>query len=177
MRHPTAGEDLRKFMQAMGTRVKQPVRIYLTGGATCVLRGWRETTVDIDLKPVPDLGEVYSAIAALKEELSLNIETASPDDFLPPLPGWEDRSEFIATAGKVSFYHYDEYAQVMSKVARGFEKDLADARNMMIGKDPEKLLELFEAIRSDLVRYPAVDEKAIRNKIDSFLQSLLGDGP
>ena len=172
MRQETTVEGIRSFMRELGLRIRKPVKVYLTGGATCVMHGWRESTVDIDLKPVPDLGEVYTAIAQLKEELSLNIEMAAPDHFMPALPGWEERSEPIDTIGQVRFYHYDAYAQVLSKVARGFEQDLVDARKMMEEKDPARLLELFAAIRPDLVRYPAIDEKALTEKVARFLESL-----
>jgi hypothetical protein len=161
-------------MQAIGARIRQPLKVYFTGGTTCVLKGWRDATVDIDLKPVPDLGKVYDVIAQLKEELSLNIETAAPDHFLPPLPGWEERSEYIDSVGEVSFYHYDICSQILSKVARGFEKDLEDARKMLATVDPVKLRELFAAIRPGLVRYPAVDERALSEKVDRFLGAAEG---
>ena len=170
MRQASSLDGIHRFMKEMGSRIKQPVKIYLTGGATCVLKGWRDTTVDIDLKPVPDLGKVYDAIAEMKEQLSLNIETAAPDHFMPALPDWEERSEFIATVGQVSFYHYDEYAQVLSKIARSFDQDMVDARKMMENKDPGKLLELFEAIRPQLVRYPSIDEKTLSDKVARFLE-------
>jgi hypothetical protein len=162
-------------MQAIGSRIRQPLKVYFTGGTTCVLKGWRDATVDIDLKPVPDLGKVYDVIAQLKEELSINIETAAPDHFLPALPGWEDRSEYIDTISQVQFYHYDIYAQILSKVARGFDQDLDDARKMMASNDPKKLKELFEAIRPNLVRYPAVDEIALSAKVERFLKALPGE--
>ncbi len=170
MRHPTSLENIRQVMQAMGSRIKQPLKVYFTGGTTCVMKGWRDTTVDIDLKPVPDLGKVYDVIAELKEELSINIETAAPDHFLPPLPGWEDRSEYIDTVGQVQFFHYDIYSQVLSKVSRGFDKDLDDARKMAASIAPQKLRELFEAIRPGLVRYPAIDEKALSEELGAFLR-------
>jgi hypothetical protein len=31
------------------------VRVYLTGGSTAVIEGWRETTIDVDLRFEPDL--------------------------------------------------------------------------------------------------------------------------
>jgi hypothetical protein len=171
MRNQTNSDGIRRFMRELGSRVKKPLRIYLTGGATCVLHGWRNTTVDIDFKPVPDLGEVYEIIAQLKNELRLNIEIASPDNFLPALPGWEDRSEIIETVGTVGFYHYDPYSQILSKIARGFEQDLVDAKNMLATHSPDKLRELFETIRPQLIRYPAVEEKILSNKLSKFLEA------
>jgi hypothetical protein len=47
-------------------------------------------------------------IAKLKQELNINIELASPQDFLPSLPGWRDRSVFIGKRVQISFFHYDE---------------------------------------------------------------------
>jgi hypothetical protein len=55
-----------------------------------------------------------------------NIELAAPDDFIPPLPGWEEWSIFIARRGKIDFYHYDLYAQALAKIERGHARDLAD---------------------------------------------------
>src|SRR6201999_1643214 len=39
-----------------GCEVGGPV--YLTGGATAVLYGWRESTIDVDIKVVPDNDEL-----------------------------------------------------------------------------------------------------------------------
>jgi hypothetical protein len=70
-------------------------RIYFVGGVTAVLLGWRKSTIDIDLKLVPEANEILRALPDLKERLQVNVELASPDDFIPPLPGWEDRSRLL----------------------------------------------------------------------------------
>ncbi|HJT66841.1 MAG TPA: hypothetical protein VJ749_10315 [Pyrinomonadaceae bacterium] len=85
--------------------------MYMVGGATAVLLGWREATIDVDLKIVPDSDELLRKLPQLKEDLQLNIELASPDDFVPALPGWEERSTYIAREGAVEFFHYDFYGQ------------------------------------------------------------------
>ncbi len=82
MRVESTSQSIHHFMREFGLRANKPIRVYLTGGATCVLNGWRNSTIDIDIKPIPDFGEVYQIIADLKEELSLNIELASPDHWL-----------------------------------------------------------------------------------------------
>lgn len=48
-----------RFLEALGRVARSPARVYLTGGATAVLDGWRDTTVDVDLKLVPDEPELY----------------------------------------------------------------------------------------------------------------------
>src|SRR5262245_23875423 len=110
---------LEEFMKRLGRAAKTPGVIYLTGGSTALLLGIREQTVDIDIKLDPEPQGVFEAIARLKESLGLNVELASPDDFLPPLPRWRERSIPILTAGKVSFRHYDLYAQALAKIERG----------------------------------------------------------
>src|SRR5512134_703510 len=94
MRAETDIKKLRTFMSALGERVKGPGLIYLTGGATALLHHWRATTIDIDIKPDPEPAGLFEAIAELKNSLDINVELASPDDFIPAVPGWRDRSVF-----------------------------------------------------------------------------------
>src|SRR5947207_15572439 len=124
MREKVTAERLEKFMQAVGRVGKMNCRIYLVGGATAVLLGWRETTIDIDLKLVPEVNEILKALPELKEALQINVELASPDDFIPALPGWEERSEFITRVGAIDFFHYDFYAQALAKIERGHNTDV-----------------------------------------------------
>ena len=109
MRRPVDRARLRRFMEAFGLAAMGRTRVYFTGGATAVLFGWREATVDIDLSMQPEDDQLYRAIPGLKESLELNVEMSAPSDFVPELPGWRDRSLFIATEGQVVFLHYDFY--------------------------------------------------------------------
>jgi len=76
MREVVTAARVREFTRRLGELVERETRIYLTGGATAVLFGWRESTLDVDLKIVPESDEVFRAIPRLKEELRLNIELA-----------------------------------------------------------------------------------------------------
>jgi hypothetical protein len=42
-----------------------------------------------------------------------------------------DLHRLIARIGTVDDYHYDPYAQLLSKIVRGFRKDLEDARDFV----------------------------------------------
>lgn len=145
-------------MKSLGRVSKTESRVYFTGGVTAVLFGWRETTVDVDLRFEPELDEIFRALPEIKESLEINVELAAPPDFIPPLPGWETRSKYIGSEGKVSFYHYDLYSQALSKIERGHVQDKADVRSMLreglIEKD--RLAELFREIEPQLYRYPAI---------------------
>ena len=163
MREAVTAPRLRAFMRALAAEAREPGRIYLTGGASAVLQGWREGTVDVDLKIVPENDRLLRAIPDLKEKLHINVELASPADFVPPLRGWEERSPFIAQEGPLAFHHFDFYTQALAKLERGHRKDLDDVAAMVRDGlvDPRRLVELFEEVEDSLYRYPAIDPKAL----------------
>lgn len=171
MRGLTSADNLARFMRALGVASREPTRAYFTGGATAVLLGWRDTTIDVDIELVPDRDELLRAISTLKDELHINVELASPAHFIPALPGWESRSRFISQEGRVAFYHYDFYAQALAKIERGHAQDRTDVAAMLRGGliQPPRLRELFEAIAADLYRYPALDGDAFRRALDEAL--------
>ena len=163
---------LRAFIDEVGRRAEGPGRVYLVGGATALLLGIRDATIDVDLKLDPEPKAIFEALARIKERLAIHVELASPDLFLPPLPGWRDRSEFIVQSGPVGFFHYDFYAQALAKLLRGYATDLTDVRAYVSkGKvDPPRLWALFEAIRADLVRHPAIDPLGYERVVEAFVR-------
>jgi hypothetical protein len=66
VRELTDADRLRAFMEALGRDVRAETRVYFTGGACAVLLGWRATTIDADIKVVPDRDEVFRSLPALK---------------------------------------------------------------------------------------------------------------
>lgn len=48
---------------------------------------WRDSTIDIDVKMVPEQDSLFRALPALKEKLEMNIELAAPDQFIPAMDG------------------------------------------------------------------------------------------
>jgi len=159
-------------MTGLGRQTKTKGRVYLTGGATAVLLDWRDTTIDIDIKAVPETDEFFQAIAFLKNELDVNIELASPGEFIPSPLGWEDRSLFIGNKGSLQFFHYDPYAQVLSKIERGHAQDQKDTHEMLARNlvNQETLWKLFESIRPQLIRFPAIDPEAFEARVKEFCQ-------
>jgi hypothetical protein len=175
-RHHAKADDVRRLMRALGAQSRGPGRIYLTGGATAVLKGWREATVDVDLKLDPEPAGVFEAIARLKDELQLNVELASPDQFIPDPPGSRERAEAIGCEGQVEFYHYDFYAQALAKIERGHTRDDADVQAMIgLGLVERDLLrQLFAAIEPQLLRFPAIDPSVFRAKLLRCLEDTDG---
>lgn len=168
MREAADAERIRRLARELGRAVSPGTRMYLTGGATAVLEGWRPSTVDVDVRFEPDSDAALARIGDLKEELALNVELASPLDFLPPLPGWRERSRFRLREGNLEVFDFDPYSQALSKLERGFDLDLADVRSMVAAGlvKPARLLELFEGIEPALFRFPAVDPPGLRAAVE-----------
>lgn len=174
MRRPVDAERIRQFMRELGSEAEKDVRLYFTGGATAVLFGWRPSTVDVDVKMEPESDRLFRALPRIKEKLELNIELASPDQFIPELPGWQERSAFIVREGRLSFYHYDFYSQALSKIQRGHAQDHVDVRQMLERGlvDRGELRRRFEEIEPQLYRYPAIDPAAFRRALALFLAQI-----
>ncbi len=136
-----------------------------------MLEGWRCSTADVDLRFEPDFNELLRELPALKEDLGVNIELASPPDFIPELPGWRERSPLVFQNGNVAVHHFDFYSQALSKIERGFGQDLDDVEKMIESGlvRPAQLRELYGTIEPELYRYPAIDPPAFRRKVKAAL--------
>ncbi len=167
MRRLADADRVRDFMRGLGRRARAGGRVYFTGGTSALLIGWRTTTIDIDLAFDADADHLLRLVPTLKEELELNVELSAPSDFIPELPGWQDRSRFIGREGSVDFFHYDFYAQALSKLERGHAQDLSDVQAMLDRDliEADTALALFERIAPDLFRYQAITPATFRRKV------------
>jgi len=122
-------ERIRESCQRLAERFRRPARIYLVGGTTLVFERLREQTLDIDvvLEVAPEHhGELIQAVRELKDALSVNIEEASPADFIPLPAGYETRHVFLERFGTIELFHFDPYSTALSKIERGRTQDLED---------------------------------------------------
>jgi hypothetical protein len=147
--------------------------VYLAGGATAVLIGWRESTLDVDIKLIPDSDQLLREIPRLKQELDLNIELASPYEFIPIPDGWEQRSPFIRSVGALRFHHFDPTAQALAKAERGHDLDRRDVEEMITRGlvDPAEAVAQFESIEPELYRFPAIDPPSFRRAVEALFGS------
>jgi hypothetical protein len=172
MRELADSTRIKRFMRELGRAVSVDGRVYLTGGATAVLYGWRETTIDVDIKLVPDRDEILREIPRLKETLNLNVELAAPSDFIPLPAGWEERSPPIRREGTLSFHHFDPVAQALSKAERGHDQDLRDVHEMIAAGlvNPAEALIQFDAIEPELYRFPSIDPASFRTAVEGLFE-------
>lgn len=114
-------------------------------------------------------------LAALRDELGLNIEFASPDQFIPVLAGWPDRSPFVERVADTTYRHFEYLAQALAKTSRQVAHDRADVlalvdRSLVSGADVWAYL---RAVEEQLHRYPQVRAAQLAQKI----RDLLGPEP
>lgn len=162
-------------MAAVGAAAAEEGECYLAGGATAVLLGWRDSTIDVDLAFVPAQDAILRELPRIKEELRVNVELASPRDFVPLPDGWEGRSIFAEREGRLSFRHVDPYSQALAKLERAHRQDLEDVRAMVERGlvEPERLRAYFDEIEPELYRFPAIDPRSFGRRV----QELGGDPP
>lgn len=129
MRQRIDQQRIELFLQRLGRQFNRPGRIYLVGGTTMVYEGLRQQTLDIDLAIEVDNQDHSAFIAVvreLKNSLSLNIEEASPGDFIPLPAGYRERSQYVGRYGQLDVFHFDLYSVALSKIERGTGEDLSD---------------------------------------------------
>jgi len=156
-------------MRAAGETAAREGVCYLTGGATAVLLGWRGTTIDIDIRLEPEQDELMRELPRIKSELGVNVELASPGEFIPLPAVWEGRAISVGKEGLLTFAHFDPYSQALAKLERGHAHDLADvaALQRLALVEAERLLELFAEIEPELYRFPAIDPARFRAAVET----------
>ena len=170
MRAETDAAKLMAFMAELGNRVRGPGRIYFADGATALLHGWRSTTIDVDLKPDPEPPGLFEALAVLKDEIDINKNwPARINSYRLCLVG-ASAVCLSRVTGNSSFFITILYGQTLSKLQRRHDRDIQDARSFLRDGliDVARLLEMFEQIEPELIRYPAVDAASFRSAVLEF---------
>jgi hypothetical protein len=173
-----------EFLERLGRCYRQAGSLYLVGGSSLILLAAKKTTLDIDLKidvPPTHHDEFIRCLRQIGREMAINVEPASPDEFLPLPAGYQERRRFIGRYGSLDVYHFDFYSVALGKLQRGNEKDYADVINMVRAKliELETLEQFFADILPKLESFSLrSDPVAFRRKFELFKQRLAsGDEP
>jgi len=166
-RPPVDRARIETFLDALGRRTDVRGRLYLVGGTTLVYAGVRARTLDIDIAlevDPADHGPFVRAVRDLKDKLQVNVEEASPADFIPLPAGSRDRARYVGRYGRIDVFHFDPYSTALSKVARGREEDYADILALLRADwlDWDRLVELFEEVR------PRMATESLKGDADEF---------
>lgn len=167
MRPPIDRLRVHYFLVKLGIEFHYPARLYLVGGTTLVYEGLRDQSLDIDIHyEVADEHEAEFAqvIRRLKDELQVNVEQASPGDFIPLPSGWKERAKHVGRFGPVDVFHFDLYSTALSKIERGREGDYQDVLALLRSGQIE-MRELREAFENIM---PRVDRESLKRNPERF---------
>lgn len=170
LRSPVGRDDIQQFLQRLGDEFREPGRVYLVGGTTLVFEGFRRQTVHIDIayEVTPDRqSQFIQTLRRLKDVLDVNVEEASPGDFIPLPAGAGDRHEYIGRFGQLDVFHFDPYSSALSKIARGREQDFADVA--MLLKQNWIAWPTLEACFGDIL--PQMGLKSLKDNPEEFEQN------
>ena len=74
----------------------------------------------------------------------------------------------------MTFRHFDPVAQALSKLERGHDRDLDDVRAMLDRGllDRGALRAAFDEIEAELYRFPAIDARAFRRRVEAQVEDV-----
>jgi len=121
---------IESFLQQLGRAFRKPGRLYLVGGAALVHAGVRPGfTQDIDIQVSgANEGELIVAVQRLIQQMQINVEFASPGDFIPLPSQWEMHAQYVGRYGGVDVFYFDFYSIALSKIERGNSRDIDDVK-------------------------------------------------
>ena len=130
MRPNVDKKAIESFLQQLGRTFRKPGRLYLVGGAALVHAGVRPGfTQDIDIQVGGvNEGDLIISIQRLIQQMQINIEFASPGDFIPLPSQWETHAQYVGRYGQIEVFYFDFYSIALSKIERGTTRDIEDVK-------------------------------------------------
>ncbi len=169
--------EITAFLRELGRRFKGSGSLFLVGGSMLVYQGYRPRTVDIDYRVelvTGDDGEFIQALRATQRLINLNVEAASPADFIPLPQGWRERSTFLTQEGGLTIYAFDPLSTALAKIERGQQRDIDDVLALCRTKalSVDEIIAGFEDIAPRIEReaLPRVHEDDFRRKVEVFVR-------
>jgi hypothetical protein len=130
MRPNVDKKAIESFFQQLGRTFRKPGRLYLVGGAALVHAGVRPgftQYIDIQVRGTNE-DDLIISIQRLIQQMQINIEFASPKDFLPLPLQWETHAQYVDRYGQIEVFYFDFYSIALSKIERGTTRDIEDVK-------------------------------------------------
>jgi hypothetical protein len=133
MRPNVTKADIESFLKELGRSYRKAGRLYIAGGAALVHMGLRSgTTMDIAISiEAANEDEMVAAIRRIVDQSQINIEFASPGDFIPLPAQWMSQAHFVGRYGSIDVFYFDFYSLALSKISRGSDRDLIDVQLLL----------------------------------------------
>lgn len=169
---------IESFLTQLGRDFRKPGHLYLMEDAALVhLRIRPGFTQDIDIQVSgANEGELIVAIQRLIQRMQINVEFASPGDFIPLPSQWETHAQYVGRYGSIDVFYFDFYSIALSKIERGNTRDIADVR-LLVQKGIITLDELDAAYQQVLTqlgkgRYPRITPERFAERYAAVRQLL-----
>ena len=178
MRPSVDKRQIEDFLKNLGRAYRKPGRLYLVGGAALVHAGLRVgSTEDIDLDiRATNEDEMTDAIRQLKDTMKINVEFASPADFIPVPSQWEMNASYVGRYGSIDAFYFDFYSIALSKIQRGSTRDINDVKLLLQHKfiNLEGLDAAFQEVLPQVGKRPYIrlDPKQFAARYDAVRQLL-----
>lgn len=125
--------QIENFLKSLGRTFRKTGRLYLVGGAALVHAGLRPGStqdIDVEVRSVAE-DEMLDSIRQLKDAMNINIEFASPGDFIPLPSQWETNAQYVGRYGAIDVFYFDFYSIALSKIQRGNSRDINDVKLLL----------------------------------------------
>lgn len=86
--------------------------------------------IDIEISGENE-GEMIEAIRRLIQQMNVNVEFASPRDFMPLPKHWLTQSQYVGRYGAIDVFYFDFYSIALSKMQRGSTLDINDVKLLL----------------------------------------------
>ena len=178
MRPNVDKKAIESFLQRLGRTFRKPGRLYLVGGAALVHAGVRPGfTQDIDIQVgEANEGDLIISIQRLIQQMQINIEFASPKDFIPLPSQWETHAQYVGRYGQIEVFYFDFYSIALSKIERGTTRDIEDVKLLVQQQriDLDELDATYQEVLAQLGkgRYPKITPERFAERY-AAIRSLL----
>ena len=141
----TSANELFELLESISAFVEEKVQMYALGGTALTILGIKPSTLDIDINI--DSGKQYNYLCKIFERIGftrigtirwLTQEGLVFDVFYGSnilgtelLPDCLEKSRFIKSFGLIELYTLSPYDIIISKLARGDERDFNDIKNIL----------------------------------------------
>ena len=147
--------DVMMFLEQLGENYPHRTDFYLLGGSALSLLGSPRLTADIDYTSDESDPLLAQWVEQLADRHELDIEAVPIDEFIPLPLGAESRHRKIGQFNRVSAYIFDPYSIALSKVDRGFDKDIEDIQFLLTHNfiELDRLASMVDAALPYTVQY------------------------
>lgn len=167
-------KDLENLFVRVDEKLSKKIDIYVIGGASAIV-GYNVTkfTEDIDLDGSVD-EELAKIVREQSQKMGLDLYLSSKGVFYPP-DGYRGRMKGKDyPTKKLRVYYLDQYDLAISKIDRGYQKDMDDIQAVH-DRFPYDLNKLIEIFNNEYIKVSATgDPREKKMKLLDVIDKLFG---